>query len=205
MESKLIASSDKALLAGCLRHDPEFQEAFIRKFSNLVYKTIHQVLKSKDVHRSLISVEDLHQSLFLQLFESNCSKLSQYKGANGCSLASWIRLITSRLVIDHLRRGTDALAPRHQAFSLDVVPELYEPGLSALERITALEQLKLLEKALKKLKMRDQLVIRLHCIDGQPLIKVSRALGISNKNIHSVKSRAIQRLKAAIDMDSANK
>lgn len=198
MDPKLTPLSDKALLAGCVKGDSRCREVFVRQYSGLVFATIQRALKIKNVHLSQQSVEDLHQTAFLFLFEHDCRKLKQYKGKNGCSLASWIRMLTGRMVLDHLRRGADVLAHRHQAQTVELASELCSPQPSMLERLTDAEQWHQIERGLKQLEPRDRLVIQLHCLEGRPLAKVAQATGISMKNIHSVKHRAIQRLKAVV-------
>ena len=191
--------SDKALLIGCLKGDSDCQEKFVRQYSNLVFATIQRAVKAKAAPVSMQSMEDLHQTVFLSLFENNCRKLRQYKGENGCSVASWIRMLTSRIVLDHLRRGMDALAPRHQTVPMDVLNEIHASEPSAFEQVTLAEQWDQIEIALDRLKARDQLVLRMHFQDGRSLKTIAHALGISEKTIHSVKHRAIQRLKRAIE------
>jgi RNA polymerase sigma factor (sigma-70 family) len=64
--------------------------------------------------------------------------------------------------------------------------------------VVAKEQQALLENGLQGLTARDQLMIRLHCIEERPLAQVAAILDVSEANIHSVKRRAIRRLKEAV-------
>ena len=198
MESNLTLKTDRALLSGCLQGDQRCHEIFVRQFSSLVFSTILKVIKSKNAHLSEQSIEDLHQNVFLSLFDRRCRKLRQYKGKNGCSLASWVRLVTGNMVLDYLRRGMDALAPRQQIMPLEMAAELNAPEPLPIDQLTAAEQWQQIENGLRHLKTRDQLIIRLHCLDEQPLSDVAKILGVSEKNIHSVKHRAIKRLKTVI-------
>jgi RNA polymerase sigma factor (sigma-70 family) len=157
-----------------------------------------KVIKSKNAHLSEQSIEDLHQNVFLSLFDRRCRKLRQYKGKNGCSLASWVRLVTGNMVLDYLRRGMDALAPRQQIMPLEMAAELNAPEPLPIDQLTAAEQWQQIENGLRHLKTRDQLIVRLHCLDEQPLSDVAKILGVSEKNMHSVKHRAIKRLKTVI-------
>lgn len=198
MDQGLALIPDKQLLAGCLSGDGHHQEAFVRQFSNLVFATIQRVGISKNARLSQQTIADLHQTVFLLLFEKKCQRLKQYRGKNGCSLASWIRVLTTRAVLDHLRRGTDALAPKRKAFALEQLPEMTASEPSAFEQLTVAELRAEVASGLKRLKPRDRLVIHMHCLEGQPLARVAQVLGISAQNIHSVKHRAIQRLRKVI-------
>lgn len=81
---------------------------------------------------------------------------------------------------------------------LDVVAELNAPEPLPIDQLTAAEQWQQIEEGIRQLKTRDQLLVRMHCLEGQSLPIVAKILGISEKNMHSVKHRAIQRLKSVI-------
>lgn len=190
---------DKALLAGCLAGRRASQEALVRRFSNLVYASIQGVAKSKAAVLSMQDREDLHSTVFVLLFEHRCRKLRQFRGKNGCSLASWIRMITVRAVLDHLRRSRDALAQPERVVGLDMIGEPAQAGPGALSHLIADEQKRLIAESLHTLSARDQLMIRMHCLEGCPLSHVAQALHLSDTNVHSVKHRSIERLKKAIE------
>jgi len=104
---------DRSLLSGCFADNGEARETLVRQFSNLVYQAVLHTLTAKSVQFNRHDVEDLHNNIFVKLFDNNCRKLRQYKGRNGCSLATWIRLVAVRTVLDHLRKkGVDAIAGR---------------------------------------------------------------------------------------------
>ena len=97
--------TDQALLAGCISGNRLTQEALVKQFSNLVYTSVQYILRARNISYCRSDLEDLHNTIFVTLFEKGCKKLRQYKGKNGCSLASWIRLIAIRTVLDHLRKA----------------------------------------------------------------------------------------------------
>ena len=103
-------NSDRHLLEGCLSGNLEAGESFVREFSDRVYRTIQYTLSVKHVRFSRNDLEDLHNTVFLMLFEDNCKKLRQFRGENGCSLATWVKIVTSRIVLNHLRKkGVDSM------------------------------------------------------------------------------------------------
>ncbi len=190
--------TDKQLVAGCIKGDGGVQEQFVRQFSNLVYSSILGVVKSKTVVLSQHDIEDLHSTIFLKLFENRCRKLGQYQGKNGCSLASWIRMISVRTVLDHLRRRKDAMAQSGRLVSMDAIADLRSQSPSPLARLAEAEQAQLLEQGMQMLSQRDQLMIRMHCLEGCSLKQMAEVLKVSPGNVHSVKHRAVQRLKQAV-------
>lgn len=190
--------NDQTLLTGCLAQDLALKEAFVRQFSNLVFSTIQAVARSKSTVFSAQDLEDLHGTVFLRLFDQDGRKLKQYQGKNGCSLASWIRTITVRLVLDHLRRRGDLLDRCERRVPADELLDLADGHPTPCEQLAAKEQRAFVEAAMQSLSPRDQLTLRLLYIEEHDLATVAKMLGLSETNIHSVKHRAVQRLKSAV-------
>ena len=190
--------ADRVLIAGCLKGDGQMQTLLVRRYSNLVYASILGSVKAKAVTLSENDVEDLHNTVFVLLFEKKCKKLAQYKGRNGCSLASWIRMIAVRAVLDHLRRRRDPLSRGDCLVPLDGISDLKSPSPSAWDCMADKEQRHYIEAGIKELAPRDQLMIRMHCLEGCPLKQMAAILKVSTANIHSVKHRAVRRLKKAV-------
>ena len=122
-----------------------------------------------------------------------------FEGRNGCSLASWVRMITVRAALDFLRRRRDPLSRPERLIPLELTPEPVDNARANVwTRIVAKEQRVLIEKGLKRLKPREQLMIQLHCLEERPLAQVAVILDVSEANIHSVKHRAIKHLREIV-------
>ena len=192
-------AADRQILKRCISGEKRALEEFVIRFSNPVYKCIQFTLKAKQIPFSRQDLEDLHNTVFLNLFDKRCKKLRQYKGKNGCSVFSWIRLITVRTVIDYIRKaGRDVIVQHKEAFSLDNLPDLIHDGFEPLTRLEAAEQKYLLLKGLESLMPRDRLFLQLHCLHGISIRKVAKMLQLSENNVYSLKHRAISRLKIKI-------
>ncbi len=196
-----MTMDDRQLLAGCLDGDVQAQERLVRQFTNLIYSTLYGTARTKNAHLSRLDMEDLHSTVFVQLLDRQCRKLRQYRGKDGCSLASWIRMITVRVMIDHLRKSRDALAQPERILPLDLLPERSGAVPSAQTELEHHEQRHILETALEKLSARDQLMLRMHCIEGCSLKKMAALLNVSENTIHSVKHRAVERIKKEIALN----
>lgn len=190
---------DQQLLAACLDGDAEAWEILVRRFSNLIYRTIQGTARIKNVALSRQDLEDLLGTVFLELLDRQCHKLRKYRGDKGCTLASWIRMITQQTVLNHFRRTQDALARRNRLIQLDIKLKLATPAPSALSKLTAQEKYRLIDEALQVLSPRDQLIIHMHCMEGCSLKTMAKVLKVSQNNIHSVKHRAVQRLQKAVE------
>ncbi len=78
-------TEDKELLSLCLAGDREASEIFVQRFSSLVYWAVQNILVIKHIRFTEDDLHDLHNNVFLQLFEKQYKKLRQYRGDKGCS------------------------------------------------------------------------------------------------------------------------
>jgi RNA polymerase sigma factor (sigma-70 family) len=192
-------SNDIEILRECLSGHRNAQEAFVRMFSDLVYRSIQHALMVNNVRYERSDLEDLHNTVFVKLFEKRCKKLKQYKGSNGCSLKSWVRLLTVRLVIDHLRKShTDALTREGRTVPLDAIVHMKGETPEPWALIERKEQFLLITEGLQKILPRDKLFLKLHFLKGLSIPKVAVIMGLSEANAHSLKHRAIKRLRKKI-------
>ena len=192
-------STDQDILSRCISGDRQGQEAFVRQFSDLVYRTLQHLFKTKIIPHSRLDLEDLHNTVFVKLLEKRCKKLRQYKGKNGCSLSSWIRLITVRTALDHFRKSrTDVLGREEKVQSLDIMFSLAGETPEPWAEMEKAEKSRLIQEGLGALLPRDQLFLKLHCMEGLSIREVASILNISEGNAHSVKHRAIKRLRIEI-------
>lgn len=190
---------DRDLLSRCFSGDGEAAENLVRRFSNLVYKAIQHTLIVKHVSFNKEDLEDFHNTVFLRLFEHGCKKLKQYQGKNGCSLATWINLITVRTVLDHLRKkGVDSIARRDTKITLDEVYGLKGDECDGLALLERAEKEQLLREGMQNLPPRDRLFMKLHFDQGLSVAEVAAAMQVSVENVYTIKHRAIQRLKTQV-------
>jgi RNA polymerase sigma-70 factor (ECF subfamily) len=196
---KSTLEEDRDLLAGCFAGDSEAAENLVRQFSNLVYKAIQHTLIVKHISFNKEDLEDFHNTVFLRLFERGCKKLKQYQGKNGCSLATWINLITVRTVLDHLRKkGVDSIARRDTKITLDEVYGLKGDECDGLALLERAEKEQLLREGMQNLPPRDRLFMKLHFDQGLSVAEVAAAMQVSVENVYTIKHRAIQRLKTQV-------
>ena len=190
---------DRALLAKCFAGDRVASEALVRRFSDLVYKTVQYTLRARQVPFKGEDLEDLHNTVFLNLFERKCRKLRQYRGKNGCSLATWIRVVTLRILLNHLRKkGPDAAFWQKKRISIDELDHVRAEETDTPALMERAEQESLVQEGLQSLTPRDRLFVKLHFHQGLSVEEVARTMRISIENAYTVKHRAIQRLRAYV-------
>jgi RNA polymerase sigma-70 factor (ECF subfamily) len=190
---------DRNLLVKCFSGDRKAGEDLVRRFSNLVYQAVQHSFIARHVPHTSEDIEDLHNTVFLHLFEHGCKKLRQYKGKNGCSLATWIRLIAVRTVLDHFRKKEVEVAIRPKMkIPLDEVYGLKQGGKDVLTLLEQAEKERLIREGMEKLPPRDRLFMRLHLDQGLSVPEVAAAMQISLENAHTIKHRAVRKLKAQV-------
>ena len=190
---------DQQILSRCIAGDRRAYETFVKRFSDLIYRCIRNTLIIKEVSFSKQDLEDLHNTVFLQLFEDKLKKLRQYKGRNRCSLASWIRLVTIRIALNQLRKkGIDSISWKRKQIRLEDLSDLTEDNEVAWASLERSEQERLLQDGIRNLYPRDRLFMKLHFEREFSIQEVAKTMGLSVQNAYTVKNRTIQRLKSHV-------
>ena len=198
----MIASlrKDLRLLKKCIAGDKKASARFVRTYSDLVYRNIYYTLAAKNIPFHQADLEDLHNTVFLQLFEKQCKKLGQFKGKNGCSLANWMRVVTVRIVLNHLRKkGLDSIRWQPKRVSFEDIPELSAADPGPLAQIEKAEKERFLKKEIRNLPPRDRLLLQLHLESGYSIKEVAEIMKLSMNNAHTIKHRALQKLKSRLE------
>ena len=193
-------TEEQQLLSGCIAGDPQSSNEFVRKYSNLIYKSVQYTLLRYNIRFNKQDLEDLHNTVFLKLFEKKCRKLRQYRGENGCSVTSWIRLIAVRTVLNALRkRGIDNIAGQRLRVSIEDITEPKDKNAEILAGLETAEQMHLLNKGMRRLLPRERLFMKLYIDKGFSIKRISETLQVSFDIAYTIKHRAIKRLKAFLE------
>lgn len=198
----MIASSRKDLrwLKKCIAGDTTACERFVKEYSDLVYRSVRYTLWVKNVYFNQDDLEDLHNTVFLKLFENHREKLRQFRGKNGCGLGTWIRIITVRIVLNHIRkRGLDSITGQKQRIPLEDIPELSLADSETPAEIELAEKQQSIKDGIRKLPPRERLFLILHFENGYSIKEVAHTLKISLSNAYIIKHRAIQKLKSTLE------
>jgi RNA polymerase sigma factor (sigma-70 family) len=198
----MIASSrkDRRRLKKCIAGDKKACERFVREFSDLVYRSVRHTLLVKNVFFNQDDLEDLHNTVFLKLFENQGQKLKQFKGKNGCGYGTWIRIITVRIVLNHIRKkGLDSITGQQKRIALEDIPELSSADFGPLAEIEKAEKQRSIKDGIRKLPPRDRLFLLLHYERGYSIKEVAETMKLSLNNAYAIKHRAINKLKSTLE------
>ncbi len=191
--------SEKELLTACIQGDKKAWYIFVEKYTDLVYHTIHKTLNIYHPEFLYQELEDIHNSIFLSLIDNDYKKLRQYKGINGCTVSSWIRIIATNSVLNFIKKGSKI----HVSFEdtsdenekKTLTDTISDPQPSVIEKITESEQAALLVELMEGLKSNDRLFLKYYYEEELPPEEIAEIMNITVSAIYSKKSRIIDKLK----------
>ena len=190
-----MTEKEKALIDGCLRSEKTAWDSFVRQYSNLVYYTIKKTLvrHHTDPHSDVI--EELYQEFFVSLLQNEFKKLRQFRGVHGCTLASWLRIVTTRSTIDFVRKRALPSGEIASAMSRDS-PDPAEPLINE-------EQERLLIQAIQSLSARDRILLDLCYRQALGSEQIAFLLNTSVNAVYAQKSRVLERIREVLRRSGA--
>ena len=182
-----MTEQEKTLIESCLLGEKTAWDAFVQQYSNLVYHTIRKTLTLHHTESRDEVIEDLYQEFFISILQNSCRKLSQFRGDGGCTLASFLRVVASRLTIDYLRKQPTPTVEVTEAFASDEA----DASDSLIDR----EKEMSLSQALDGLSPRDRLIIQLSFRQALPPEEIAAILKMSVGAVYTQKSRILDKLR----------
>ena len=193
------ADAEQRLLDGCIQKDKAAWDEFVESYSGLIYWQIHRYLRSRTLSLPQEDVDDLYHSVFQSLLENNCKKLRQFQGR--CSLASWIKTITTTTLIDHLRRQRRQVSlDEEDADGFSLGDRVADPSGNSEEYLLAAERQKLLKQALKEISADDRLLAALIYQQAISVERIATVLKISKEAVYTRKHRLHERLRKSLEI-----
>ncbi len=189
---------DLEFVQRCVSRDKKTWDAFVEKYSRLIYNYIYSVFKNKGYRANPEIISDLYQEIFVSLIKDDYKKLRQYKAKNGASLASWLRIITINSTIDFLRQQRPIVSldddSKDEALSLK---ETLKDNSSSKQDEVLLnkENLESLSDCIAQLNNEDKYFLDMHIYRYVDLEDLKIVFNVSRSAIDMRKSRIIQRLR----------
>ena len=198
-----MASTDqdaqRQLLRNCWAKKRGAWEEFVSQYSRLIYYSIQRTCRLKSYPVTPEELEDLFNEVFVLILKDDCKKLRQYRGDRGCSVATWLRTITGRHVLDHIRRSGRAYL--RVDFEAEAEAGAGESSLapasgvmSPEEALLAREQEEVVAQAVSELSGEDRRFIELYYLQELSPEEVARSLRVTVSTVYS----RVNRLKSKI-------
>jgi len=188
------------LLQGCIRGDADARRRLVAEYTGIVSYGVSVIFQQFGRPSRKEEIEDICQDVFLALFDQDARKLRQYQGRNGCSLASWLRVVANRLTIDRLRREGRTVSLddpnnieswRVREAQPDAKPGP-EPQVEEAQRAARVREL------IAQLPPKDQLFVQLFYFQGLPIEEVANTIGITTNAAYVRKMRLHEKLRRLI-------
>lgn len=194
------ADATMELLQGCIRGDAEARRRLVVEYSGIVSYGVSVIFQQFGRPSRKEEIEDICQDVFLALFDQDARKLRQYQGRNGCSLASWLRVVANRLTIDRLRREgrTISLDDPNNIESWwvrEAQPDAKpgpEPQVEEAQRAARVREL------IAQLPPKDQMFVQLFYFQGLPIEEVANTIGITTNAAYVRKMRLHEKLRRLV-------
>jgi RNA polymerase sigma-70 factor, ECF subfamily len=183
---------DKKLLSGCVKGDQNAWNAFLERYSGLIFHAISGTLEKYSFVAKNQVLDDLFQRVFLSLLEARCKKFRQFRWK--CKLSTWLYTVTVRMTIDYARK--EGLAPPVKNDVWDSIPNQLPLPDTIVEMK---EESVVFEKIKEKLSPREQFFLKL-CYDQElPVAEIAGILHITENNVYQLKNRVTLKMKKILD------
>lgn len=192
-------ATDLEILQACIAGDRRAWQVFVERFTRYVYYLIQLTARRHQAPMSEAQLADLHNDVFLAMLEDDRRRLRAFEGRNGCSVRSWVRIITIRKTVDALRRRRVHLSLDAAPEAADAAPALAEPEPDALEQLLArdaLAQRERLADLAARLSEQDRLLLELIYVQKLSAEAAAATLRVTRGALYTRKTRLIKRLQA---------
>lgn len=187
---------DNELISRCLSGEDETAwESFVRKYSKLIWSSIHKTFRSCSFAYSDEDTEDIYSSLFLSLIENDFKKLRQFRAENACTLRTWLTVITVRMTIDHMRKDKGSLFAENKGEDRDILETVPDKRYGADGLLEERQMNETLGRAVEDLSPGDKRLYDLLYRRGVSAEEAAGILGLPVANIYSRRHRIIKKIK----------
>jgi len=188
-------SNDLALLTACISGSKEAWDAFVGRFSKLIFFAINKTLRLHNYSLDQDVADDLFNSVFVSLLDNDYKKLRQFEGRDGCSLTSWVRLITINRAIDFLRGCKQHISlDDNSDHKQPLVDRLPDRNTSFEEELDRADTSRALKKAIEELPESDRLFMKLFYEKELPPEEIALIMNVSVNTVYSKKNRVREKL-----------
>jgi RNA polymerase sigma factor (sigma-70 family) len=181
----------------CVNLDRKAWDEFLNRYSRLIYTYIYRVTANmKGLSRDDQLIEDIFQGVLHSLIDDNARRLRSFKGLNGCSFASWLRLVTINYTLSALHRQRPAISlDEENDDGLSLKDTLRDRQILPDEAAIYHEHAHNLKECIERLDVDDKLLAQLYAGRRMSLESVRQVLRISRTAVDNRKLRLIQKLR----------
>lgn len=173
---------DQALIKECLTGDSEAWNTFVRRFGRLIRAVITKTAQRRGWSISDADRDDITAEVFAQLVYRDAASLRQFAGRS--TLTTYLTVIARRVAVRAMLRQNAYPKTLPQNISL---AEQKDRAITPQQQISQQEEI---EQYLKNLSTEEQVLLRMHDLEGHSYREISNATGIPVNSIGPRLSKA---------------
>lgn len=187
---------DLQFIRSCASLDEKTWHEFLNRYSRLIYSYIYKVtVNLYGISNADHLVDDIFQGVLHSLIDDECRRLRSFRGRNGCSFASWLRLVTINYTLSALRKQRPLVSLDDDRGGAPMLDTLQDTRILPDESAIYREHADNLKECIKRLDAGDKFLLQLLVTRRMSLEAVRQLLRISRSAVDMRKSRLIARLK----------
>ncbi|MAI31205.1 MAG: RNA polymerase subunit sigma [Planctomycetaceae bacterium TMED240] len=178
-----LSDFDRELLQCCLDRAPRAWQNFVDRFLGLVIHVANHVAESCGIKLDQATRDDLVAEVFLVLIADDFSVLRKFR--RNCSLATYLTVISRRVIIRRLNKG------RHEV----AVVSPPEPPVVDDQSPKRMENAEQVQMLLSQLDDREAAIVRMYHLEGKSYDEISKETGLAVNSIGPVLTRAREKMR----------
>jgi RNA polymerase sigma-70 factor (ECF subfamily) len=207
--SPWAAMPEDELLAAVVAEKPGAWAGFYKRYDRLIITCIKKVLHRYTALYGEEDIEDMVNTVCLNLVKDGYHKLRAFDPTRGYKLSSWVGLIATNTAHDALRRRE----PIHQRIDAahdaddDGPPQQYADPSAPLpgDSLETREEWDELCAAIRELSASDQEFLALYYQQELEPEEIARRMGISVNTVYSRKNKVREKLRRVVEQRSGGK
>jgi RNA polymerase sigma-70 factor (ECF subfamily) len=180
-----LSGFDRQLLERCLNAAPRAWHDFVDRFLGLVTHVVDHTSQSRGIRIDSSTRDDLVAEVFLTLVANDYAALRRFR--RNCSLATYLTVISRRVVVRRLLRISRAESPAGVPEVVDDQPPIRLENHEEVQRLLAY------------LEPKEANVVKMYHLEGKSYEEISRLAGISTNTIGPLLSRAREKMRNGSD------
>ncbi len=172
------------LIRGCIKKDKRAWEAFLKKYSRLIYWAINARLEAINSGYQQSDIEDIFQEVFLALLKNG--QLGQLKDKK--ALPGWLTMVASNKATDYMRKKF-----RNREELVCDFPNIVDYSFE--ENLMSRNTFFLIDKIINNLSSKEKIVISLSILEEKTHREISQITSTSINTVSTIVSRAKEKIK----------
>jgi RNA polymerase sigma-70 factor (ECF subfamily) len=192
--------AEEELLRHVLAQSPGSWTGFYARYERLIISCIKKALHRYTATYAEEDVEDIVNTVCLNLVKDDFKKLRTFDPTRGYKLSSWVGLIATNTALDALRRRE----PQHTALDTDDGDEqpqtqVADAGMDPSESLERREQWRALLSAIRDLPESDRQFLELYYDQEAEPEEIARRMGIAVNTVYSRKNKLREKLRKLVE------